>query len=238
MKNKQIINLVVKGEVDINGVTIKNIEGGFGENQKCLTCKDIAEVHNMELKEVNKSINRLIDKNRMIQGIDYIDILSQVNCLPMNIEDTFGIKETYLSRTNNIFLLSQRGYCKLVKSMDDEKSWEAFDNLLNEYFYLKEENNKLRKYARSNNRFTTKCLLNLEGKKENESDYLFLVNNAVRNEVERAIEQVGIKAGVIAVNCGIKESTISNWRCRRQTLEESDLEKIINIIVKFKDLLD
>ena len=70
MKNKQIINLVVKGEVDVNGVTIKHIEGGFGENQKCLTCKDIAEVHNMELKEVNKSINRLIDKNRMIQGID------------------------------------------------------------------------------------------------------------------------------------------------------------------------
>lgn len=154
MKDKRIINLVVKGEVDVNGVTIKHIEGGFGENQKCLTCKDIAEVHNMELKEVNKSINRLIDKNRMIQGIDYIDILSQVNSLPMNIEDTFGIKEIYLSRTNNIFLLSQRGYCKLVKSMDDEKSWEAFDNLLNEYFYLKEENNKLRKYARSNNRFT------------------------------------------------------------------------------------
>ena len=122
--------------------------------------------------------------------------------------------------------------------MRNDKAKEIRKQLRREYFRLKEENNRLRKYSRSNNRFTTKCLLNLDGKKDNESDYLFLVNNAVRNEVERAIEQVGIKAGVIAVNCGIKESTISNWRCRRQTLEESDLEKIISIIAKFKDLLD
>ena len=238
MKDKRIINLIVKGEIDVNGTTIKHIEGGFGENQKCLTCKDIAKVHNMEQKEVNKSVNRLIDKNRMIKGIDYIDILPQVNTLPVNIEEDFGIKEAYLNRVNNIFLLSQRGYCKLVKAMDDDKSWEAFDNLLNEYFYLKEENKTFKKYSRSNNRFTTKCLLNLDGKKDNESDYLFLVNNAVRNEVERAIEQVGIKAGIIAVNANIKENTLSNWRTRRQNLSEEELERIVDVIVKFKDFLD
>lgn len=238
LMKKKTIDLVIKGEVDVNGVTIKHIEGGFGENQKCLTCKDIAEVHKMEQKEVNKSINRLIEKNRMKEGIDYIDIISQVNSLPMNLEETFGIKEAYLSRTNNIFLLSERGYCKLVKAMDDDKSWEYFDNLLSDYFHLKEENKKLRKYGRSNNRFTTKCLMNLEGKRDKTSEYLYLVNNAVRNEVERAIEQIGVKAGFIAENSRINENKLSEWRCRRNNLNHKELENIVNLLSKFKEFLD
>ena len=231
MKNKQIVNLVVKGEVDINGVTIKNIEGGFGENQKCLTCKDIAEVHNVRLNDIQDLINNNIDEFE--NGVDILDL-----CTEDFKTDAIGLGLITSNRQQHCYLLSEQGYFALTCLMRNDKAKEIRKQLRREYFRLKEENNRLRKYSRSNNRFTTKCLLNLEGKKENESDYLFLINNAVRNEVERAIEQVGIKAGVIAVNCGIKESTISNWRCRRQTLEESDLEKIISIIAKFKDLLD
>ena len=232
MKNKQIINLVVKGEIDINGISIKNIEGGFGENQKCLTCKDIAKIHNMETKHINELINNNIEEFE--KGIDIIDMVSDNNlkvvATDLGLITSNGQKHCYL--------LSEQGYFALTCLMRTDKARELRKQLRREYFRLKEENKVFKKYARSNNRFTTKCLLNLEGKKDNESDYLFLVNNAVRNEVERAIEQVGIKVGIIAVNANIKENTLSNWRTRRQNLSEEELERIVDVIVKFKDFLD
>ena len=234
MKNKQIINLVVKGEIDINGISIKNIEGGFGENQKCLTCKDIAEIHNMEVKEINKLINNNLKEFEF--GIDIIDLKTGDYKEPV-LKNEILTKAEW-GNSNNVYLLSEQGYFALTCLMRTDKARELRKQLRREYFRLKEENKVFKKYARSNNRFTTKCLLNLEGKKDNESDYLFLVNNAVRNEVERAIEQVGIKAGIIAVNAKIKESTLSNWRTRRQNLTEEELERIVNVIVKFKDFLD
>jgi predicted metal-dependent phosphotriesterase family hydrolase len=80
--------------------------------------------------------------------------------------------------------------------------------------------------------------MNLDGKKQDDSEFIHLINNAVRNEVERAIEQIGIKAGVIAVNSGQSENTISNWRTRRTTLDVDQLESITNVIAKFKDFLE
>lgn len=39
------------------GFNIPVIEGGFGENQKVMLAKTIAEIYEMELKEVNRLIN-------------------------------------------------------------------------------------------------------------------------------------------------------------------------------------
>lgn len=231
MKNKQIVNLVVKGELDINGVTIKNIEGGFGENQKCLTCKDIAEIHNARLNDIQDLINNNMDEFE--NGIDILDL-----CDDDFKTDAIGLGLITSNRQNHCYLLSEQGYFALTCLMRNNKAKELRKQLRREYFYLKEENKKLRKYARSNNRLTNGSLLKLDGKKDNVTDYEFLVNNAVRNEVERAIEQIGIKAGVIAVNSNLSENLISNWRCRKQNLGQAELERIINVIVKFKDFLE
>ena len=117
---------------------ITQLEGGFGENQRIISAKEVANIHSMELKEVNKSINRLIEKNRIKENIDYINILTWVNNLPMNLEQTFGVKQEYLSRTKSIFVLSERGYSKLIKSMDDDTSWDIMDKLIDEYFTMRE----------------------------------------------------------------------------------------------------
>lgn len=126
------------GTQNFMGKEIKVIEGGFGNGQRCITAFEISKIHNMELKEVNKSINRLITKDRLKDNKDYINILSQVNTLPMNIEDVFGVKQSYINRTQCIFILSERGYSKLIKSMDDDESWNVMDKLIDEYFTMRE----------------------------------------------------------------------------------------------------
>ncbi len=120
------------------GINIPIIEGGFGKDCRIVTANMIANIHSMELKEVNKSINRLLAKDRLKEKLDYIDILSQVNSLPMSIETTFGIKPEYLSRTKNIYILSERGYSKLIKAMDDDKSWDVMEEFVNSYFNLRQ----------------------------------------------------------------------------------------------------
>lgn len=230
---KKIVNLVVKGEVDINGISIKHIEGGFGEGLRYMTINDIATIHNQPTKEITRRIND--NRQRFKDGIDILDIKAG-GFEPLG--STLGYSKQSFNQANNIYVLSERGYSKLIKLLTDEKSWEAYDTLLDNYFRLREENKKLRKYSRSNNRFTTKCLLNLDGRKETETDFLFLTNNAVRNEVERIIDVVGVKAGVIAVNASLSENTISNWRTRRTSLDFVDLEKIVNVISKFKEFVE
>lgn len=232
MGKKKFVNLVVKGEIDFNGIAIKHIEGGFNEKSKVILAKDIALIHGVETKVINQLINNNLEEFE--QGIDIIDL--------KNNKD-FEVIATDLGFINSnsqkyCYLLSEQGYLALACLMRTDKAREIRKQFRREYFRMKEENQKLRKYSRSNNRFTTNCLFNLEGKKENDTDFLFLVNNAVRNEVERIIEVVGVKAGVIAVNAGISENIISNWRTRRTSLNMNDLEKISNVIVKFKDFVD
>lgn len=232
MGKKKIVDLVVKGEIDFNGVTIKHIEGGFSEKSKVILAKDIGLIHGIETKVVNQLINNNLEEFE--EGIDIIDL--------KNNKD-FEVIATDLGFINSnsqkyCYLLSEQGYLALACLMRTDKAREIRKKFRREYFRMKEENQKLRKYSRSNNRFTTKCLFNLEGKKESDTDFLFLVNNAVRNEVERIIEVVGVKAGVVAVNAGISENIISNWRTRRTSLNMDDLEKISNVIVKFKDFVD
>lgn len=130
--------LKVTGSKNFMGIQIPIIEGGFGEDKRIVTGKTISEIHNLELKEVTKSINRLIEKKRLKENVDYVDVKSQVNSLPMDIESVFGIKPEYLSRTRNMFILSERGYTKLIKAMDDDTSWDIMDQFIDEYFTMRQ----------------------------------------------------------------------------------------------------
>lgn len=129
--------LKITGKQMFMGIEIPVIEGGFGDDKRVTTAKTISDIHEIEIKEVTKSINRLISKNRLKEGVDYLDVVSQVNSLPMDLELVFGINLSYLSRTKNIFILSERGYSKLIKAMDDDKSWEVMEDFVDDYFEMR-----------------------------------------------------------------------------------------------------
>ena len=122
----------VKGTQNFMGVEIPVIEGGFGTDKKCITDKTIAEIHNMQIKHVRENINKNI--KRFKKDIDIIDLLSDDKF--KIVVDDLELKGS--NRTKNIFLLSERGYAKLIKIMDTDLAWEIHDKLMDEYFTMRE----------------------------------------------------------------------------------------------------
>jgi toxin-antitoxin system, toxin component, bro family len=121
------------GLVKINNYEFEGIEGGFGENKKAISAADIAKIHKRELKEVNKLINN--NRNKFKDFIDVIDLLSdkkfEVILNNLGLKTSNGQKYAYI--------LSERGYAKLLKFMDDELSYDLYEQLLDNYFRLRQE---------------------------------------------------------------------------------------------------
>lgn len=124
--------LQVKGTQEFLGVNIPVIEGGFGEGQKVILAKTIAEIHDMEVFHVNELINKNIDEFEF--GVDILDL---------KVSEDFKIVTTDLgikvsNRTKNFYLLSEQGYMLLVGFMKSEKAKEIRKQLRREYFYMRE----------------------------------------------------------------------------------------------------
>ena len=123
------------GTQDFMGIEIPVIEGGFGEDKRCLTDKTIAEIHNMESRNVRARISDNI--KRFKENVDFIDLKSclsdkQQLLLPL------GYSNMQISKAEHIYLLSERGYAKLIKIMDTDLAWEIHDKLIDEYFTMRE----------------------------------------------------------------------------------------------------
>lgn len=132
------------GLVKINNYEFEGIEGGFGENKKCILAKDIAKIHRKELKHINELINN--NCNKFKNNVDIIELLG------VGLDDTY-FKELGFSQQSlnsyrgmlkkglqtGIYLLSERGYSKLLKFMDDELSYDLYEQLLDNYFRLRQE---------------------------------------------------------------------------------------------------
>lgn len=135
--------LEIKGHQDFLGVNIPIIEGGFGENNRSVLAKTISEIHKSKIKKVNQAINRLIEKQRLIKDVDYIDLKSLVASGDQYtltwFYDNLGISQQAYYRSEHIYLLSERGYIKFVKYIEDDTSWDIMDKFVNEYFSMREQ---------------------------------------------------------------------------------------------------
>lgn len=119
------------GIIKIGNFEINNIEGGFGKGKKCVLVKDIAKIHNQELKEINRRINENISKFEF--NVDIINVKSAVGLTHRDI----NYSQNAWNASKNIYLLSERGYLKLLKILEDDLSWDNYQILIDEYFRLK-----------------------------------------------------------------------------------------------------
>jgi hypothetical protein len=133
-------NLAVKGELEVCGVTVPNINGGFGIDKKSMLAKHIAEIHEKKLIHVNEVINENI--HRFKESIDVINIKSHDEIV-IALTDNKILTKMQVSKAKSIYLLSERGYAKLIKLFNDDKSWELYDQMLDEYFDLREGNSNI-----------------------------------------------------------------------------------------------
>ncbi|MDZ4486000.1 ORF6C domain-containing protein [Bacillus cereus] len=128
------------GRRNIAGYEFTGIEGGFGEGKKAMLVKDIAVIHGRQSSRINERINE--NRKRFKDGIDIIDLLG------VGLTDTeikkYGFTQqavnSYRGRNGNIYLLSERGYFKLLKILEDEKAWDIYDQFVDGYFNMREKN--------------------------------------------------------------------------------------------------
>ena len=125
--------LKVNGTQKFMGIDIPIVEGGFGENQKVILAKTIAEIHNQPLKKINQLIKDNIEEFEI--GVDLLDLKSGY------LESTEFLKgimnKQSISNSTNIYLLSEQGYMLLVGFMKTEKAKEIRKKLRREYFTYK-----------------------------------------------------------------------------------------------------
>ncbi len=127
-------DLILKGKVLIDGMEFNHIEGGFGKDKKSILVKDIAEIHDRELFKINELIN-----NNRIRFKDDVDIIDLKNTnFDILLMDNGIYTQNAINRSKNIYLLSERGYAKLLKILEDDFAWEQYDKLVDNYFDMRE----------------------------------------------------------------------------------------------------
>lgn len=118
----QIVPVVVNGIVDVEGMKFHDIEGGFGEGKKAILVKEIAEIHGRELRVINQNIER--NRLRFKDGIDILDLKGTE--FEITLSDHGIYNQNSINRSEKIYMLSERGYAKLLKILEDDVAWEQY----------------------------------------------------------------------------------------------------------------
>lgn len=136
-------NIILNGNQTFMGKNIPVVEGGFGEGAKCISDRTVAEIHGITVSDVRKAVGRNI--KRFKNGVDYIDLKAAVqnndgSKSPSRGDDlltSMGYSKQQIIQAEHIYLLSERGYAKLIKIMDTDFAWEIHDKLMDDYFHIR-----------------------------------------------------------------------------------------------------
>lgn len=139
----------VTGKQEFMGLDIPVVLGGFGDGKKCISDKTIAEIHGMEMRNVRARITDNI--KRFKENVDVIDLVQRACDISTSENErsneittlelllSLGYAKQSITQAEHIYILSERGYAKLIKIMDTDLAWEVHDKLMDEYFELREE---------------------------------------------------------------------------------------------------
>lgn len=129
-----MLKIVDKRKVLDNEMIV--VEGGFGAGKKVLFDTQIADIHDMKNIHVREAINRMIERNRLIENIDFLDVKNVIDQIDNNL-----LYELYsrmeVAKARNLYVLSERGYTKLIKMFDDNLSWDIMEQIVDDYFSMR-----------------------------------------------------------------------------------------------------
>ncbi|EGT2201646.1 phage protein [Clostridioides difficile] len=125
----------ILGTIEVEEMKFHDIEGGFGVGKKSMSVKDIDEIHNGKLKDINKNINN--NRKRFKDMINILDLkVSDLKSLSLEM----GYSNQSYANANNIYLLSERDYSKRLKILEGKQYKKIVDGYLS---MRKELNNPL-----------------------------------------------------------------------------------------------
>ncbi|ANS45843.1 hypothetical protein BM86_24935 [Bacillus thuringiensis] len=133
-------HLQIIGKQMVAGYEFTGIEGGFGEGKKAMLVKEIAEIHGKEVKHINLRINE--NRMRFRDGVDIVDLKGTE--FEVGLTDHNILNKMMVSKSKNIYILSERGYAKLLKILEDDTTWELYDKFVDGYFQLRAESKRER----------------------------------------------------------------------------------------------
>lgn len=129
--------LTVTGTQAFMGVDIPVVLGGFGAGKKSICDKTIAEIHGQPAYEIRRRISDNI--KRFAENVDFVDLAQRMGeSQTSEIATQLGYSKQAITQAERIYILSERGYAKLIKIMDTDLAWEVHDKLIDEYFEMRE----------------------------------------------------------------------------------------------------
>lgn len=130
--------LEINGSANVCGFEVPKIAGGFGRNKRSMLIKHVSEMHGKQIKHVNESIKNHREKFK--DGIDVIDLKKpEHEKFVVELVDHNILTKMEVAKADNIFIVSERGYAKLLKIFDDDLAWDKYEEILDGYFRLMEE---------------------------------------------------------------------------------------------------
>lgn len=168
-------DLKVLGKEKVGSFEFTGIEGGFGEDKKAMLVKDIATIHDRPVKAINQAIN--MNRARFKDGIDVIDL--KIESGSIKLTEFFNRQQ--IANFNNIYLLSERGYAKLLKILEDDKAWEIYDELVDNYFNMRQTIETDNKVLVANKRLE----IMEENAKTRKANLLYKIAMATRSETSK-----------------------------------------------------
>ena len=99
-------SIKINGLATVADMQFHNIEGGFGKDKKAMLAKDIAQIHNQPLGEINRRIND--NRKHFIDSKDILDVRHDEKVV-MALSHNGIYTQNAINASTNIYVLSERG---------------------------------------------------------------------------------------------------------------------------------
>lgn len=212
-QQSEITPINISGNQEFMGIEIPVIEGGFGEGQKIMLAKTIAEIHGQSIDKVNELINNHLEEFEI--GIDIINLKGneefETLCKGNGI-----YTQNAINKAKYIYLLSEQGYMLLVGFMKTNRAKEIRKQLRREYFTMRQVINQLSK--------DEKAWIELKRANQDENAQ-YLIDHAIE-------EIIGAYTGIL------KEAMDGEGRKITLSQLAKSLEEAIEMEVKTIDISD
>lgn len=119
--------LKLKGEFKLMDKNFTNIGGAFAPGVDTFLVKQLAELHDNDVDEINQIIHDKKDFFRDYKEV--VDLKTRPDFLKKLVDNDI-LDEDYVNSEINIYLLSERGYLKLLMALTDDLSWELYEIML------------------------------------------------------------------------------------------------------------
>lgn len=131
----------MNNELIINGQKVKIIEWN---GQRVITTQEMANHHNLELRVLNQKFRRNQKHFKLNQDY-FIVCKSDISKSQTVIQNLFVV-----NNMTEIYLFTESGYLRFVKTINDDRAWEIYNQLIESYFIVKRLNNIEKQFLEKN----------------------------------------------------------------------------------------